>query len=359
MNKLLTSLLLITLFFTLTTQTIFADQTATLLPFSDGFYSQWDPKTGTSHFAMVDETSCNGTTDFNKTTIIGERDSYGISLSSIPNGATITQIAITPCASKALSGGVNSTMNIFYRFNGSNSADAGNYSLTGTTPVLLSATSFGSLATVKGASSTLEIGALLSGGAKGVRLSQISTMLTYTPLFAPSSLTTATGSSLLNINLGWTDNATTEDGFRIERNGIEIASTAANVITYNDATGLIEGNQYTYRVRASNSGGFSNYSNTSTIRLPLLTPTNLTAATGSSQLDVDLAWTDNSTKESFYNIERNDGLGWVKIASASANATSYNDNNGLVSGQQYNYRVKAISGSNFSAYSNTATVLLP
>jgi len=359
MNKFLTFLLLITLFFTLTTQTIFANQTNTLLPFSDGFYSQWDPKTGTSHFAMVDETICNGTTDFNKTTIIGERDSYGINLSSVPNGATITQIAITPCASKALSGGANTTMNVFYRFNGSNSADAGNYSLTGTTPVLLSSTSFGSLSNVKGAASTLELGALLSGGAKGVRLSQISTILTYTPLFAPSSLTTATGSSLLDTNLGWTDNATTEDGFRIERNGIEIASTAANVITYNDATGLIEGNQYTYRVRASNAGGFSNYSNTSTIRLPLLTPTNLTAATGSSQLDVDLAWTDNSTKESFYNIERNDGLGWVKIASASANATSYNDSHGLVSGQQYNYRVKAVSGSNFSAYSNSATVLLP
>src|SRR5689334_12259935 len=83
----------------LTASQAFAAITGTLLPVSDGHYAQWTPSTGTSHFANVDETPCN-TTDFNSTTVVRNRDSYGVSVSSIPDGATITQIDIKPCASR-------------------------------------------------------------------------------------------------------------------------------------------------------------------------------------------------------------------------------------------------------------------
>jgi hypothetical protein len=46
-----------------------------LLPNADGTYSQFTPSTGTSHFALVDETTPN-TTDYNDGLTVGNRDSY-------------------------------------------------------------------------------------------------------------------------------------------------------------------------------------------------------------------------------------------------------------------------------------------
>src|SRR6185369_15785013 len=89
---------------------------------------------------------------------------------------------------------------------------------------------------------------------------------------APSGLST-TAVSTTQINLSWTDNAPNETGFKIERatDGVtftQIGTTAANVTTFNN-TGLSAGVTYSYRVRATNSGGDSGYSNiASTIVLP-------------------------------------------------------------------------------------------
>jgi hypothetical protein len=69
------------------------------------------------------------------------------------------------------------------------------------------------------------------------------------------------------IDLSWTDNSDNETEFKIERStdaGItftEIATVGANVTTYPD-TGLAPSTTYAYRVRASNSTGDSDYSNT-------------------------------------------------------------------------------------------------
>lgn len=84
---------------------------------------------------------------------------------------------------------------------------------------------------------------------------------------APSSLSAA-ASSKTQINLTWTDNATTETGFKIERctgstcsNFAQIATVGANVKSYS-STGLKRATTYRYRVRAYNTGGDSGYSNT-------------------------------------------------------------------------------------------------
>lgn len=49
----------------------------TLFPTSDGNYTQFTPSTGSSHFALVDETAPN-TTDYNESATVGQRDSYGL-----------------------------------------------------------------------------------------------------------------------------------------------------------------------------------------------------------------------------------------------------------------------------------------
>jgi regulation of enolase protein 1 (concanavalin A-like superfamily) len=86
------------------------------------------------------------------------------------------------------------------------------------------------------------------------------------PPTAPSGLT-ATAVSSSQINLSWTDNSNNENNFLIERATSaggpfsQIASVGSNVTTYNN-TGLAASTTYYYRVRASNTGGNSAYSNT-------------------------------------------------------------------------------------------------
>jgi hypothetical protein len=83
---------------------------------------------------------------------------------------------------------------------------------------------------------------------------------------APTNLT-ATAASKSQINLMWTDNASNEDGFRIERckgskctNFVQIVTVGPNVTSYAN-TGLSPNTAYRYRVRAYNASGPSAYSN--------------------------------------------------------------------------------------------------
>ncbi len=82
---------------------------------------------------------------------------------------------------------------------------------------------------------------------------------------APSALGAISGK--LQVTLSWTDNATTESGFAIERcagsnctNFAQIATVAANTKSYINKN-LKRATTYSYRVRAYNAGGYSGYSN--------------------------------------------------------------------------------------------------
>ena len=77
------------------------------------------------------------------------------------------------------------------------------------------------------------------------------------------------------IDLAWVDNSDNESNFELERcDGkgkcrmfVLIASPNQNVVTYADL-GLLPRTQYTYRVRAVNATGDSDYSNTVKARTP-------------------------------------------------------------------------------------------
>ena len=342
-----------------------ADVSGSLLPQSDGNYMGWTPKSGTVHYTQVDEGVCNGTTDYTFTTTVGNRDSYGINISSIPTAAKITQIDITPCASRNSNGGGNPVMDVFYRYNGANSSDAGAYSLTGTTPTALATTSFTSLSLFRGTSSNLEVGAVLTSSTKGARLGRIQAFVTYTPLSAPTNLTDAastTGAGI--INLSWTDNASIEDSYAVERsfdniNWAHIASTSANAVSYSDS-GLSLGTLYYHRVRAYNAGGFSSYSNTAsatTADVPQA-PSGLTATAATTTVSIKLDWADTSSNENNFLVERspNGSTGWTNIATTSANTITYN-NTGLSQNTTYYYRVRAVNGIGYSTYTATASAM--
>jgi hypothetical protein len=248
-----------------------ANTTPELLPTGDGTYVQWSTSTGSSHSVNVDESTCNGVTDYNYTNTVGNRDSYTLSLASIPDGSTITAIAITPCASKNATTST-STLDVFYRFGTTNSADMGSYQLTGTstTPIQLATTTYSGLSHLKGAASTLQIGAVLSSGSAGARLSRVSAIVTFSPLLAPTGLT-ATTTATSSVSLLWTDNSSNEDGFIVYRgtdgiNFSKIGTTGANISSFIDS-GLAPGT-YVYRVRAYNAAAFSGYTNNATTTVP-------------------------------------------------------------------------------------------
>ncbi|MBN1919602.1 MAG: fibronectin type III domain-containing protein [Anaerolineae bacterium] len=181
---------------------------------------------------------------------------------------------------------------------------------------------------------------------------------------APTNLS-ATAASAMQINLTWTDASNNETGFKIERsangaNGwVEIATVGANVTVYSN-TELTCGTPYYYRVRSYNTAGNSAYSNmanaTTSACPPTIpaAPTNLSAAAVSTT-QINLTWTDASSNESGFKIERSENgtSDWAEIGTVSANVAGYN-NTGLTSGTPYYYRVRAYNAAGNSTYSNIA-----
>ena len=85
-------------------------------------------------------------------------------------------------------------------------------------------------------------------------------------------------------------------------------------------------------------------------------PSNL-AATKASLSQVNLSWSDNSTNETGFKIERKTASTWTQIATVGTNIKAYQNKN-LVSNTTYYYRVRAYNAGGYSAYSNTASITL-
>jgi chitinase len=186
---------------------------------------------------------------------------------------------------------------------------------------------------------------------------------TVTTPAAPSNLS-ASAASTSQINLTWTDNASNETTFRIERspngssNWESIATVNANITAYSN-TGLAASTTYHYRVRAENASGNSGYSNsasatTQTTGTVPAAPGNLSAS-ATSATQINLSWSDNSSNETTFRIERspNGSSNWASIATVNANITTYS-NTGLTAATTYHYRVRAENSIGNSSYSNTA-----
>jgi hypothetical protein len=75
-----------------------------------------------------------------------------------------------------------------------------------------------------------------------------------------------------------------------------------------------------------------------------------------------LTWTDNSTNETGFTVERAPGLnattGWLVLNNVGANVTSYVDA-GLPNETSYSYRLCAYNTAGKSGYSNTASGTTP
>jgi hypothetical protein len=175
------------------------------------------------------------------------------------------------------------------------------------------------------------------------------------------------------VGLSWTDNATNETGFVIQRsvNGgafTQLATVAAlagtGTASYVDTT-VVANNTYAYRVYAVNGVVASAVSNTASVSLlppAPNAPTSL-AATTQTGPTVSLSFRDNATTETGFVIQRSvNGGAFVQLATLAAarrtGTVNYVDST-VTAGNTYAYRVCALNGTVWSAYSNTATVSLP
>lgn len=173
---------------------------------------------------------------------------------------------------------------------------------------------------------------------------------------APTNLV-AYGYSTSVIELNWLDNSFIEDGYKIERspNGTSwslLETLSPNETLYQNE-GLAESDHYYYRVRAYKDSDYSDYTNANDAWTMLNDPENglfkrLTLG------QFDLSWTDISTHETSYVVERKlsseDEEGWTEIATLAANAEHHSHSYCFDAETAYDYRVQARNSGTASNY---------
>jgi hypothetical protein len=187
------------------------------------------------------------------------------------------------------------------------------------------------------------------------------------------------------VTLRWTDNSQREAGFLLQRagnagftSGVRSWSFGPNQVTYTDNTPGRNG-AYWYRVWAigpvvgdTQTVGFptmsaDSVSNTIFVQVGTATaplaPTNLTAAWQAGP-QVALTWTDNANNETGFVVERSTGVDCGLVPTNNAQIATPGPSAGTGAGVtyvdkavsaygSYSYRVKAVTATGSSAYTNT------
>ncbi|MGE0588096.1 MAG: T9SS type A sorting domain-containing protein [Cyclobacteriaceae bacterium] len=160
------------------------------------------------------------------------------------------------------------------------------------------------------------------------------------------------------VDLGWQDVTDSEDAYEIEiletpeDAFVEVTATVANIDAVIDSVSQ-QTEAANYRIRAVNAKGASRYVYLkSGGSLPPDAPSNFSANLVEEK-DIKLIWTDNSSSEHGFLIERarDNELEYEDLMSTRVNATEFIDTD-LKSGHTYYYRISAF---NADGYSGTST----
>jgi hypothetical protein len=162
--------------------------------------------------------------------------------------------------------------------------------------------------------------------------------------------------------LSWSPRGADATEFRIERRvgdgGFQARGTVDGSSTTFVDSGLQADTRYTYRVRACNASGCSDFSNQATAETAPAAPVDLRVATLLFNR-VRIAWTYEGTTATTFRIERATGSGsFSELAIVEADARFYDDRN-VQRGAIYRYRVSACNSNGCSTTSNTITVTVP
>lgn len=167
------------------------------------------------------------------------------------------------------------------------------------------------------------------------------------------------------VDLAWTDNANSEDGFRLERSidGVNfslLTSLDSDLVAFLDGTAS-PNTVFTYRLTAFNSAGDS-----PSVLVSVTVPAIPSAPSGliAQIIAVNrlrLTWIDNANNETgFTRFKSVNGSAFTAKAAPASNVVTYDDTS-VSSGNSYVYHVQARGFSGLSPFSNDAggTVGLP
>ncbi|GLI39819.1 fibronectin type III domain-containing protein [Geobacter hydrogenophilus] len=187
---------------------------------------------------------------------------------------------------------------------------------------------------------------LYSGGNSAWSNAQI---LTTRP--SASAITGVGAASTTQLDISW-NNVNGETSYKLDwkagAGGSWSTITAGQNVTSYAHGGLTPDTVYYYRIRATSSGGDSDYSAevSQITALPVLDP-----LTGITSSKIDLSWS-NITGNTSYIIERQvEGGAWAQLTTVGQNVTTYS-NTGLTAGTLYGYRIKVVNAAGTSAPSN-------
>jgi hypothetical protein len=192
-----------------------------------------------------------------------------------------------------------------------------------------------------------------------------------TPTLAAPSSVAAVAAAETQIDIAWQENSSYETGLEVHRAvgfpgaTYSLRTTLQAQITRHRDEGLEPGTQYCYRVRAlrtfSDRTIYSAFSTTAcaTTLVPVPAAPSGAVAKPSSSSVVSISWTDNSSHEAFFRIERSSdgGLVWSQYGTAYANTTRA-DRLPAIAEQQVCYRVVAVNDAGEAA-SNPACTTPP
>lgn len=181
-----------------------------------------------------------------------------------------------------------------------------------------------------------------------------------TALSASQSTAQAASNTIL-VNLRWSDNASNETGYRIERDGVPIGTTPADASSFVDTlTAPYSAVAYRYTVAAQKTG-FPDSAVASTSFQPapmLVQPSNLSGTYNATARTMALSWNDLSVSETGYVVRRATGtvapgsgtVTWSAFTARptassvlAANTTAAVDT-GLAANTLYQYEVSAMNG---------------
>ena len=194
--------------------------------------------------------------------------------------------------------------------------------------------------------------------------SNYATVTVTTPAFAGQPvLSSATAQSSDSVALVWTD-VPGETGYRVERSPnnstwTAVGTVGSGVTTFTD-TGLSESTTYYYRVIATNGAGDSAPSASRNVVTQPVAPTGL-LATVISGGQIDLTWTNQSSKASTYFIEEStDGTTWQQVGMVNGTLSSYSATGPFIGESTYYFRVRdSSSPGGYSTYTPVASVVTP
>jgi len=199
------------------------------------------------------------------------------------------------------------------------------------------------------------------GGGESVAVANLApTAIADSAATLNANISTHSTNADVYVHWGLSDGGTNANGWM---SSVKV-ETYTNVTTnlFYTATGLNPGQTYYYTFRATNETtnlwASPSWSFRTSGQTSILAPSNLSATPGSGL--INLTWTDTSTNETGFRVERSlSGMsGFTAIGGATANATNYTDS-AVSPGPIYYYRIAATNVTESSVVSGTASASLP